>query len=136
MASTYSADEIVGKTLIANKKINLYRLPNDSAKPIFSVDAGSTVGVVFSYLKPSSTQNRSSVYWVFNDANGKQFYARHKAGDYDVKALKDQGALTTKEKTEEEKGASIETYIKKYGIPLAIGVGVLYLAGTVIKAKL
>jgi len=131
--STYSAEQIIGKTLIANRAVNIYRLPDDKAKSVYTVNAGQLVGVVDSYISPSAQKNRKFLYWQFVDQNGKFFYVRHEEGAFNIKALKDQGALTTAEQNENI--SDFEKYFKKYGIPVLIGIGVLYLGGKYIQSR-
>lgn len=125
--STYSADQIIGKNLLANKPVNIYRLPDDNAKAVYTAKAGEYVGTVFSYIKPSPEKNRKFLYWQFKDQNNKFFYVRHEEGAFDVKSLKDQGAITVKEQTEGENQNKFEMYFKKYGVPILAGIAAVYL---------
>ncbi len=128
MSATYSADQIVGKNLIANKAVNILRLPNDAAKPVYTVPAGSTVGVVVSYLKPAADRNRSTLYWMFYDQNNKPYYVKHQIDLFDVKNLKEQGTLTVKDQTDQNKEKDFHYYISEYAPKILIGVAVIYLA--------
>jgi hypothetical protein len=110
----YSANQIIGKTLIAARPVQIKRTATDSAPAVFTVSAGNPVGVVFSYVAPGA--GRSSIYWMFNDQYGRAYYAKHETGAFSLSALKNQGAITVKEETELEKAASITTadFFKKY----------------------
>jgi len=96
---TYSAAQIVGKNLIAASPIPVRRIANDNAPIVYTVPTGQPVGVVDTYLLPN--ENRSTVYWVFNDANGRPYYTPHREGLYSLTALKEQGTVTVKEQTEQ-----------------------------------
>lgn len=97
---TYSAADIIGKTLIAKKNINVVKSAKDSAKVAFVVKPGQSVGTVVSYLLPNA--DRKSLYWVFYTTSKIPYYVAHKEGLFDLKVLKDSGVKTTEEKTEEE----------------------------------
>ena len=99
--SSYSAADIIGKTLIAKNNVNVLRSPSDSAKAVFVVKPGQAVGTVYSYLSPN--QERKSLYWMFYDINKRPYYVSHELGKFDLSSLQEQGVLTTEEKTKEEK---------------------------------
>ena len=101
---SYNAQDIIGKTLIAAGPVTIYRAANDSAAPVYTVPVGQSVGVVYSYLLPGS--GRASLYWMFNDSNGRPYYTRHAAGVYSLTALKDQGVKTTLEITKDKEAAA------------------------------
>jgi len=126
--ATYNAADIVGKTLIAKKKIDIVRLPKDDASTVYTVSPGETVGVVYSYLLPNN--NRKKLYWSFYDSNNKAYYVEHNVGDFDIKSLQSQGALTLEEKQEKETAANetISNKIFRYvkgGFLIAAGAYVL-----------
>jgi hypothetical protein len=121
----FNAKDIVGKTLIAKKKVYLYSSP-DATNPLASINPGQTIGVVYSYLSPN--KNRPQLWWMFQ--NGiKYVYVPHQEGSFDVKSLKDQGAISTEDKTKEEqeklqkqqKGA-FAYYIEKYVPWVIVGI--------------
>jgi hypothetical protein len=98
---TFSAAEIVGKTLIAKQSIKVFNAP--SYKPgslqVATVKAGQPVGVVFSWTGGKAGE---PLNWQFSDG-GRFFYVQHQAGAFDVSALKQQGALTPTEKAEQQR---------------------------------
>ena len=100
----FNADQIIGKSLIAKKAVKLYRTADDSTKVIYTVPAGSPVGVVYSWIGG----NAAPLYWAFYDAQQKPYYAKHEPGMFSVQALEDQGALNVKEQTEEAKKKEAE----------------------------
>lgn len=103
----YSAADIIGKTLIAKKSIGIKREPTDLSNIILTVQPGQSVGIVDSYY--NVIPGRSVLYWGFKDANGRNYYSPHLEGYYDIRALSDQGVLTTQEKTELELKANEST---------------------------
>jgi hypothetical protein len=88
----YSADQIIGKTLIAAQNIELKRSAFDDSPTIYNVKPGQTVGVVDSYILPGP--GRALLYWQFQDNKGSFYYAAHKAGMYSLTALTAQGTPT------------------------------------------
>ena len=128
LAELYSANLIVGKTLIAAKPLIAYNLPIDkdpNKKELFKISPGGTVGIVESYLNPKA--NRNNIWWQFKKIeNGKPtfFYVEHKIGNFNKEALIKQGTKTVEQeqpKEEEEIGAKIERYLKYAGFA-AIGL--------------
>ena len=134
--ATYSADQIIGKTLIAKRPIKLVRIASDDAAIVYTVESGQTVGKVESYLLPS--ENRSSLYWQFIDQNNRPYYAAHAVGNFDVKSISDQGALTVTEQAAAAAEAELSTGDKIFRLikNLAfIGAGA-YLLNTIINKKM
>lgn len=133
--ATYSAADIIGKTLIAKRPINLVRFANDNAPIVYVVDAGQSVGKVFSYLP--SGPNRSVLYWQFEDDNKRPYFAAHHQGDYDIKALSEQGALTLQEQQEQAQEEAMTTGDKIFRLitNIAIYGGLIYLAKSYIDKK-
>ena len=101
---TFNADQIIGKTLIAKKPIDIYRSGTDGANVVYTVSTGQSIGKVFSYLLPGS--NRNNLYWQYVDSNGRYYYTMHEIGAYDVKDLQDQGALTIQEQQQAAEAAA------------------------------
>lgn len=133
--ATYSADQIIGKTLIAKKPIKLKRIASDTATVIYTVDPGQSVGKVESYLLPSA--NRSSLYWQFMDENNRAYYAEHAIGNFDVKSIAEQGALTVVEQAEAAAEENLTTGDKIFRLVknlALIGAGA-YLLNTIINKK-
>lgn len=107
---TFNANDIIGKTLIAKKTIDILRSADDSAQSVYEVSPGESVGVVYSYLMPNKA--RSNIYWMFEDDNGRPYYVKHGVGKFDIKTIQSQGALTLEEKQEQAEAAS-ETITNK-----------------------
>lgn len=107
----YTADQIVGKSLVARERVNIYRSTSDTASPVYTVAAGNSVGTVVSYLLP--TGNRMNFFWVFRDSSGREYYTIHQPGRYDIKTLQEQGALTLEQQQQElaEKNKTLQAKI-------------------------
>jgi hypothetical protein len=101
-SKSYSADQIIGKNLIAKKSVELKRLPDTNAKTIYTVKPGQPVGNVYSYIGGDTT----ALFWMFYDSNGKTYYAEHQPGIFDIGVLKDQGVLTVAEETKKKEEAA------------------------------
>ena len=134
--ATFNVDDIVDKTLIAKVKIPIKRYAEDNAPIVYTVNPGSSVGVVYSWLMPNA--NRVNMWWVFKDSNDKFYYTEHKKDIYDVTALQQQGALTLAQQQDAATEANLTTGDKIFRLiknALLIGGGV-YLVNTIIKKKL
>jgi hypothetical protein len=123
---TFSADQIIGKTLIAKKTVTVYDLPfyADGAKVLTQVRPGQSIGKVFSYVggTPGKPLN-----WQFEGAGGRMYYVPHVSSYFDVPALRDQGTQTTAEIKEKQESENMSTgdkfaqYLKKSGNVLLYG---------------
>ena len=134
--ATFNVDDIVDKTLIAKVKIPIKRYAEDNAPIVYTVNPGSSVGVVYSWLMPNA--NRVNMWWVFKDSNDKFYYTEHKKDIYDVTALQQQGALTLAQQQDAATEANLTTGDKIFRLiknALLIGGGV-YLVNNIIKKKL
>lgn len=122
--STYSYDQLIDKTIYAQKDVKLYRLPEDNAAPIFTVKAGQPVGTLYSVLNPKS--GRSGQWLMFYDSTARAYYMPVTPNTVNESELKKQGAKTTEQITKEaEEAQQIQTkgavryYFEKY-FPLII----------------
>jgi hypothetical protein len=137
--TTYSVNQIIGKTLIAKRRIDLYRgsqLPNGNSFAF--VAAGGSVGVVYSYITVDGL-----FFWMFLDNTNTAYYAPHGVGFYDISALQQQGALNTQQVLEQqqEQQNSIFPDLPSFDIlpdfnDIILPVGLLILGVTAIKKLL
>ena len=79
---SYNVSQIIGATLYAKRPISIKAIPEDGAPVIRQIPVGQPVGVVFSYLMPNA--NRSSMYWMFYDAQGNAYYSVHNSSWYEL----------------------------------------------------
>jgi len=129
---TFTADEIIGKNLIAIKPVNLYR-GSDFDNPVYTVEPGANVGTVLSYL--GSKPGRPFLIWQFEDSNGRIYYAKHITGD--MKLEKFSGAVSLEEKEQAAQDANQPTGDKiiKTVQKVALIGGLFYLVATAIKSR-
>lgn len=119
MDATFSAADIVDKTLTARTAVKVYYDATDKAVAFGSVAAGEPVGVVYSWLDPAPSQGRSGLWWMFRNSTGVFYYAPHASSNFDISELKKQGVITIAEKVKDADLAALPWYeqlIKKYGI--------------------
>ena len=130
----FSANLIIGKTLIAKKTLNAYSLPLDNdpnKKLLFTIKPYNTVGVVDTYFKP--TTNRNSLWWGFrSNIGGKivNYYVEHGKGNFDLEALNKQGVPNVEDEIEKEtsifeKANKLLNTVFKYSLIIG-GVFILY----------
>jgi hypothetical protein len=102
----YSANLIIGKTLIAKKTLNAFSLPLDNdpnKKLLFTIKPNNTVGVVDTYFKPAP--NRNSLWWGFvSNIGGKKtyYYVEHAKDNFSLDALKSQNVPTVDQEIEKD----------------------------------
>lgn len=129
--SSYSADQIIGKTLTAKKTTPVYNLPSffSLAKQVYTIKPGETIGTVYSYVGGSPGK---PLNWMFKTRIGLQevtYYTEHEPDNVDRNALQDQGVKTQreieKEKAEAAKstGTKIFDFVKKYAIIAGLAYG-------------
>lgn len=116
---TYTADQIVGKTLIAKKNVALKREPRKSAETVFVVKPGITIGVVYSWVNADG-----GIWWMYYDQNGKTYYTYHEPGAYDIKSLTAQGVESLEEVQEDKEKTEnpIGYYVTKLLKPVTYAV--------------
>jgi len=105
MPELFNADDIINKSLVARSKVPVYRYPFDGAEQLGWVNPGQSVGVVYAWLGADPSNNRAGLWWMFAPVSGggAYYYAPHKEGLYDVSALRQQGIISTQEKTDMER---------------------------------
>lgn len=120
---TYSANDIVGKTLIAKKNIDIKRLPSRLAPTVYTVRPGNTVGVVYSWI-----QKDGYVWWMMYDEKGQTYYVIHEPGAYDVGAINAQGAVSLETIQEQQAAAEspVNYYVSKLVKPIAWGAALYF----------
>jgi hypothetical protein len=92
-AEYFDPDQIIDKSLYAKRPVIAYTLPQTSAPVHESYNTGNLIGVVYSYV-----QKGKDIFWMFEQKDGQPYYVKHSAGAFSISALKDQGAMTEKEK--------------------------------------
>jgi hypothetical protein len=112
IGDTYSAADVLNKTLIAKKKVYTYTTPSATrAQLIGHVKAGGPVGVVYSYI-----QNASGLWWMFRSGTAT-YYVLHRVGLFDISSFAAQGLLTIEAQDEAEKISKMN-FLQKMGYDL------------------
>lgn len=140
---TYAVDQLLDKVLVANGPIKVYNKPGGIV--LYTVGAGQSVGKIYSYNRPSATNGGQ--FWLEFDhptdkwPNGVPKAVYITSDNYvSTQALETQGALTLEDqaKAEAEQKAKqtdpVGYYLKKYGLPVLLIGGGIYLAATFGKA--
>jgi hypothetical protein len=141
MSKTFNIKNLIGKPLTAKVATKLYRSPSDNAKHYASVAAGQSLGILFSWINPSSTSN--SLWFMFYDSNNKPYYVKYGKSVLNVNDLKRQGikdveteTKESKEKEDIENKGAFRFYLEKYA-PFLIGaIFIIPLAKKIIDKKL
>ena len=99
----YDAGDVLDKVLVAAKTLPIYdSYPPYTYKQIGIVNKGDTAGVVYSWISQDFTQNRPTLWWMFEGSDGHFYYMPHHSGDFNIDVLQAQGVQTTAEKNAPE----------------------------------
>jgi len=140
----YSVSELFAKapTIFANSDTKVYTSAFDNSAVKYITKAGNPLGKYYSYLKPGP--NRSKSWLMLETGPAKYVFVPNEV--VGSRAIANQDVKTVTEQLQEESDLEqkdkdpILYYLKKVGLPLALGAGGIYLVGTlgkeVIKAKL
>jgi hypothetical protein len=112
VGNTFSASDIVGKSLIAKKRVDIFDTVHSNRKRIAFVRPGDSVGIVYSWLS-----RPDGLWWQFKSGSN-YYYAKHAEGLFDVSNLKTQGVLTLEEKKEQELFEELN-YLEKMGYKMS-----------------
>lgn len=131
----FTADQIIGKTLIGRMPIKIVRVPDDSAPSVFTTNTGDSIGIVQSYLLPGT--NRKNLYWVFRDSNNRPYYVSHSPGKFDISSLQSEGALTLQQQQDAliEKNKTLSQKIFASVQNIALLTAGAYIIGQFIRSK-
>lgn len=133
----YDMTDVAGKSIYSKSSVNIRSLPDINSKLISTVTGGDLIGIIYSHI-----QRNGKTWWMMQGGG----YVLHNPDYIDIKAS-EQGLRTVTQKIEAKKLADAkenETLgdkfsnffsptgsIIKYGIPIAIGLGVLMILNTV-----
>jgi len=101
-STVYSVDQVVGYSLYAKRRMNLYWLPDDTSEVVRIINAGERVGNVYSYIGRSG-----NIWWQIGNGIRVDGYVLHQSGSFDIDALRDQGLLSTAEILEAQKAQEL-----------------------------
>lgn len=115
----FSADQVIGKTLIAKSNVPLKRYAQAGAPVVYTAKPGQVVGTVYSWVMDGPT-----LWWAFYDDKNQPYYAQHKVGIFSVEALQQQGAQTLEDIKEAADAAAnpVSTSIMKAVKPITIAI--------------
>lgn len=137
--STYTADQIIGKTLVAKKDTTGYYGSPLSDKT-FKIFAGQNVGKVYSYVQKTSPDGK--LYWMFYDSANKPYYVQHNDAismnmvDSAMTKTQEEIIKEKKEQQEKEEKGAILYYGEKVGKNLLLLAGVALLGKYVIMPSI
>jgi hypothetical protein len=124
----YNANDILDKTLYAKKSVNVYSAPNNLLTPLYVVNPGNIVGVVYSWVKKNDI-----VYWHLYDNT----FVTHDSEKFSLEKLQEQGAQSTEEKLEAEAEANMPWYEKltKTATKTLITIAIIGAAAAIITKR-
>jgi len=135
---TYSADQILDKTVVAARDTTLYR--NTKATNVYTIiKAGQPIGKVDSYLKASSPNTDGRAWLQFWSSSQGYYYAPNEA--VSGAGLKDQGTKTVKEEVKEIENQKLKDdnptlyYAKKIALPAVLLVGAIVIGKAYVVSR-
>jgi hypothetical protein len=137
MPKIFTASEIIGKTLIAKKNVNVRSNPSTVSTIKYTIKKGQPTLPVFSYVYQDG-----ELWWQFEDNT----FTMHKPEFWSTDAIREQGAKTVseraKEKQDSEKGIldkltdSLSTVSDSFGGGMGIVNKILLFGGVAIVVYL
>lgn len=101
MPSTITADQVIGKTLHARTRVDVKKLPFDNQPTLYTVAPGNAIGVVYSWVNPTS--GRKNLWWEIQQEDGSSVWVEHYPGRFDTTKLEQQGVTTLEDQAWQEK---------------------------------
>lgn len=143
----YDINEIIDKDLYAKMKVNLREFPQwegpGAGRIAYRANVGDRLGTVYSWVYgyDKNGKKNNDIWFLIEGPDGKRVYAKFSKGAFDVKKLREQGAMNVteqKEAKDEESKAWYEKIADKIGkaLPLiGLGIAAVYLGGKYIDKK-
>lgn len=124
--ANFSINQILGKSIKINRKVGLYKSIYDK-KPLKILNPGITVGTVYSWVTNKTT---GQLFLMIDLPSGGVGYLKvdELRGKVNVPDLINQGSKTIEQELKEKKdkeereSSPTEYYIKKYAVPVGIGL--------------
>lgn len=124
--ANFSINQILGKSIKTNRKVGLYKSIYDK-KPLKILGSGITVGTVYSWVTNKTT---GQLFLMIDLTGGGVGYLKvdELRGKINVQDLINQGSKTIEQQLQEKKekedreSSPTEYYIKKYAVPVGIGL--------------
>lgn len=110
--------QLLDKTIMAARKVYIYRNAAAGETPVGYVEAGQPIGVLYSWFAPDFSQNRDRYWLQFYPPNDYSYYyvVPFNDGDFDWSSLQQQGAITViqqQEQAEKEKQEAETPFYEK-----------------------
>lgn len=124
--ANFSINQILGKSIKTNRKVGLYKSIY-AKKPVKILDSGITVGTVYSWVTNKTTKQ---IFLMIDLPGGGVGYLKvdELRGKVNVPDLINQGSKTIEQELKEKKDKEeketnpFEYYIKKYAVPVGVGL--------------
>lgn len=124
--ANFSINQILGKSIKTSRKVGLYKSIYDK-KPLKILGPGITVGTVYSWVTNKTT---GKLFLMIDLPGGGVGYLKvdELRGKVNVPDLINQGSKTIEQELKEKKekedreSSPTEYYIKKYAVPVGIGL--------------
>lgn len=84
----FSSADVIGKTLIAKRRIAAKSAPSDYAPIVRYFEVGEPIGVVQSYLAPKL--GRTKLHWEFYGPGTSSYFVAHYDDAFDLSHLQNQ----------------------------------------------
>lgn len=130
--ATYSANDVIDKTLISTRDGLVGYLGHPLSKELITFQKGETIGVVYSWIVDPI--QKSNVYWMFQRPQGDWFYVRNDINkikvspiDFIPPSAEEKQKKIEDDRLKEEKGNFVY-YFEKYGkivLVSAIGLAIV-----------
>lgn len=133
---TYSADQFIGKTLIACNNVDAYYSFATGKKKI--IYKGQPIGVVTGWIQKYSPDKK--LWWMFTDKSGLNYFVKNTSNvcmtKYDKETMQtvEQKVKDYKEQQEANKERGFIYYVEKWGKKILIGAAITYVAVEGFKA--
>lgn len=100
----FSIGQLLDKTILAERKVYIYRDAVAGATPVGYVMPGNPIGVLFSYLAPDFSRNRDRYWLQFYPATDDGYYyvVPYNDADFDWSNIQQQGAITVLEQQQQQ----------------------------------
>lgn len=124
--ANFNINQILGKLIKTSRRVGLYKSIY-AKKPVKIIDSGVTVGTVYSWVTNKTTKQ---IFLMIDLPGGGVAYLKidELRGKINVPDLISQGSKTVEQELKEKKdkeqkeSSPTEYYIKKYAVPVGIGL--------------
>jgi len=134
---TYTANQLLDKSIRANRDTKLYKHTSLTAPIVGTVKAGEIIGKVYSYIKATEPGANGRSWLMFGDSFETTFYVPNEL--VSNTGLQEQGTKTVTQEVKEEQDAQkkqdspTEYYLSKYGTKALLIIGGIVVAATIGK---